>query len=147
MLLISAMESEENIGAGLSQVSEALRLARDKALDPDFTPISWRDQLFSPNGDQIFYQLIFIQGQQNFGLDLPNSVIVDSINKAVENNNHPFKADVQIRLTGQVALEHGEIVNAMESAKLSGSIAVIILLFVLIWGIRSTQLILSLIHI
>ena len=141
MLLISAMESEENIGAGLSQVSEALRLARDKALDPDFTPISWRDQLFSPDGDQIFYQLIFIQGRQNFGLDLPNSVIVDSITKAVEDNNHPFKADVQIRLTGQVALEHGEIVNAMESAKLSGSIAVIILLFVLIWGIRSPQLI------
>ncbi len=141
MLLISAIESEENIEAGLSQISEALRLARDKALDPDSSPISWRDQLFSPDGDQIFYQLIFIQGKQNFGLDLPNSVIVDTINQAIENNNHPFKADVQIRLTGQVPLEHGEIVNAMESAKLSGSIAVIILLFVLVWGIRSPQLI------
>ena len=52
MLLISAMESEENIGTGLSQ-GEALRLARDKALD-QILPYIICDQLFSPDGDQIF---------------------------------------------------------------------------------------------
>ena len=140
-LLIDAMESGQDIGAGLSQISEALRLARDRALNPDLRPISWRDQLFSPESGQIFYQLIFIQGKQNFGSDLPNSLIVNTINKVIKNNQHPFKEDVQIRLTGQVALEHEEIVNAMESAKFSGSIAVIVLLFVLVWGIRSPHLI------
>ena len=140
-LLINAMESEENIERELSQISAALRLARDKAFNRDSRPISWRDQLFSPDSGQTFYQLIFIQGKQNFGLDLPNSLIVNTLNKVIKNNEHPFKEDVQIRLTGQIALEHGEIVNAMESAKLSGSIAVIILLFVLVWGIRSPHLI------
>ena len=134
-------ESEENIERELSQISAALRLARDKAFNRDSRPISWRDQLFSPDSGQTFYQLIFIQGKQNFGLDLPNSLIVNTLNKVIKNNEHPFKEDVQIRLTGQIALEHGEIVNAMESAKLSGSIAVIILLFVLVWGIRSPHLI------
>lgn len=140
-LLINALESEQNIERELSQISPALRLARDKAFNRDSSPISWRDQLFSPDSGQTFYQLIFIQGKQNFGLDLPNSLILNTINKVIKNNEHPFKEDVQIRLTGQIALEHGEIVNAMESAKLSGSIAVIILLFVLVWGIRSPHLI------
>ena len=84
-LLINAMESKENIEGQLSQISIPLRLARDQVFNRDSRPISWRDQLFSPDSGQTFYQLIFIQGKQNFGLDLPNSLIINTINKVIKN--------------------------------------------------------------
>jgi hypothetical protein len=119
---------------------DALSTTAEQALAGDSKPISWRDELFQIE-DDTFFQVIFVQGQQNFGEDLPNAKIIKALQSTIATLSHPYREDVTIRLTGQVPLEHQEIVSAMDSAQLAGSLALVILVFVLIWGVRSIWII------
>ncbi|MDA0273271.1 MAG: MMPL family transporter, partial [Proteobacteria bacterium] len=112
----------------------------EQAMTGDSTPISWRDELFQVE-DDTFYQVIFVQGQQNFGEDLPNAMIIEALQSIIADFSDPYREDVTIRLTGQVPLEHQEIVSAMDSAQLAGTLALVILVFVLVWGVRSLSII------
>lgn len=140
-LIIDALESDEALPAGFVQMTDALALAAGQANSGNTKPISWRDELFRVEDGKTFYQVIFVQGQQNFGQDLPNAQIISTLETTIEQLNHPYIEDVQIRLTGQVPLEHGEIVSAMDSAQFAGTLALAILVGVLIWGVRSLRII------
>jgi hopanoid biosynthesis associated RND transporter like protein HpnN len=140
-LVIEGLTADEDLPVGFEQMADALVLAADRALIADDRPVSWRDELFQVGEDETYYQVIFIQGQQDFGKDLPNGLIIEQLETSIEAFEHPYKTDVLIRLTGQVPLEHGEIVSAMTSAQLAGSLALVILIFVLVWGVRSLRII------
>lgn len=139
-VVLDALDSNENLPTGFTRMLDALSSTAEQALAGDSTPISWRDELFQVE-DSTFYQVIFVQGQQNFGEDLPNAMIIEGLQTIIADLSHPFRDDVTIRLTGQVPLEHEEIVSAMDSAQLAGTLALIILVFVLIWGVRSMWII------
>jgi hopanoid biosynthesis associated RND transporter like protein HpnN len=140
-LLLDAVESEESLSAGFLQMTDVLNLAVGRALEVNPAPIGWRDELFRTNSDESNYQVIFVQGQQNFGQDLPNAMIINTLEQTIEAFAHPYKGKVDIRLTGQVPLEHGEIVSAMESAQFAGTLALFILIVVLVWGVKSARII------
>ena len=135
-LVLDALDSNENLPTGFTRMLDALSSTAEQALTGDSKPISWRDELFQVE-DSTFYQVIFVQGQQNFGEDLPNAMIIEGLQTIIADLSHPYRDDVTIRLTGQVPLEHQEIVSAMDSAQLAGTLALVILVFVLIWGVRS----------
>jgi len=139
-LLLDALQSDEALPTGFTRMLDALSSAAEQALTGDSTPISWRDELFQVE-DDTFYQVIFVQGQQNFGEDLPNAMIIEALQSIITGFSHPYREDVTIRLTGQVPLEHQEIVSAMDSAQLAGTLALVILVFVLVWGVRSLSII------
>jgi len=140
-LVIGALDSNEELPIGFAQMADALNLAANRALDGSDKPISWRDELFQVDQDKTFYQIIFIKGQQNFGRDLPNAMVIDELERTIAGLSHPFKEDVEIRLTGQVPLEHGEIVSAINSAQFAGTLALFILIVILVWGVRSARII------
>ena len=135
-LIVDALNSDESLPTGFTRMLDALSSAAEQALTGDSKPISWRDELFQVE-DDTFYQVIFIQGQQNFGEDLPNEQIIAALQSTIADLSHPYREYVTIRLTGQVPLEHQEIVSALDSAQLAGTLALIILVLVLAWGIRS----------
>ena len=135
-LVLDALDSNENLPTGFTRMLDALSSTAEQALTGDSKPISWRDELFQVE-DSTFYQVIFVQGQQNFGEDLPNAMIIEGLQTIIADLSQPYRDDVTIRLTGQVPLEHQEIVSAMDSAQLAGTLALVILVFVLIWGVRS----------
>jgi hypothetical protein len=135
-LIVDALNSDESLPTGFTRMLDALSSAAEQALTGDSKPISWRDELFQVE-DDTFYQVIFIQGQQNFGEDLPNAQIIAALQSTIADLSHPYREYVTIRLTGQVPLEHQEIVSALDSAQLAGTLALIILVLVLTWGIRS----------
>ena len=135
-LVLDALNSNETLPTGFTRMLDALSSTAEQALTGDSKPISWRDELFQVE-DDTFYQVIFIQGQQNFGEDLPNGRIIEALESTIAGLSHPYRDDVTIRLTGQVPLEHQEIVSALDSAQLAGTLALVILVFVLAWGIRS----------
>ncbi|MDC0068465.1 MMPL family transporter [Gammaproteobacteria bacterium] len=135
-LVVDALNSDESLPTGFTRMLDALSSAAEQALTGDSKPISWRDELFQVK-DDTFYQVIFIQGQQNFGEDLPNAQIIAALQSTIADLSHPYREYVTIRLTGQVPLEHQEIVSALDSAQLAGTLALIILVLVLTWGIRS----------
>lgn len=140
-LLIDAFSGEEDLPTGLEHIAETLTIAADQAVSGTTTPISWRDQLFQVEDDRTFYQVIFIQGKQEFGKDLPNGLIMSNLRTAIDDFEHPYKSDVEIRISGQVPLEHGEIVSALDSAQLAGSLALLMLVVVLSLGVRSMRII------
>jgi hopanoid biosynthesis associated RND transporter like protein HpnN len=139
-LLIDALTIDEALPTGFSQIVSTLDMATNRALASDSKPLSWRDELFEIDEDT-YYQVIFVKGRQDFGIDLPNSLLIGRLEAIVDKFEHPYRADVRIRLTGQVPLEHGEIVSAMESAQLAGSLALVLLIVVLVWGVRSFRII------
>ena len=139
-LVLDALNSDESLPTGFTRMLDALSSAAEQALTGDSKPISWRDELFQVE-DDTFYQVIFIQGQQNFGEDLPNAQIIEALQSTISDLSHPYRDRVTIRLTGQVPLEHQEIVSALDSAQLAGTLALIILVLVLTWGIRSVWIV------
>lgn len=141
MLLSDALTTDEQLPAGLQQITDALDLAASGALEGSEQPISWRDELFKVNADEIFYHLILVKGRQEFGEDLPNGLLISELQAAISAFEHPFKKEATIRVSGQVPLEHGEIVSAMNSAQVAGSLAMVLLIIVLVWGVRSLRII------
>ena len=139
-LVLDALNSDEPLPTGFIRMLDALSSTAEQALTGDAKPVSWRDELFQVE-DDTFYQVIFIQGQQNFGEDLPNARIIEALQSTISGLSHPYREDVTIRLTGQVPLEHQEIVSALDSAQLAGTLAMVILAFVLAWGIRSVWIV------
>ena len=139
-LVIDALDSDEAMPTGFTRMLDALSTAAEQALTGSAKPISWRDELFQVE-DDTFYQVIFVQGQQNFGEDLPNAMIIGALQTTIADFAHPYREDVTIRLTGQVPLEHQEIVSAMDSARFAGTLAMVILVVVLVWGVRSAWII------
>ena len=136
-----ALTGEEELPAGLGQVADSLSRAIAQASRGEATPISWRDELFQPSEDDTYYQLVFVQGRQDFGVQLPNQQIMAGIKGALARLEHPFRDEVDIRVTGQVPLEHSEIESAVESASLAGTLALFVLACVLILGVRSAKII------
>jgi len=140
-LLIDALESEEELPTGIDQIANAFELALETTLADSGESISWRDELLQLDGEDTFYQIIFINGKQEFGKELPNGLIVGELESIIANFDHPLAADINIRVTGQVPLEHGEIVSAWQSVSLAGSVALVMLVAVLLWGVRSLRVI------
>ncbi len=140
-LLHDAFTSTEPLPAGLGQISDSLNRAAEQSLAGDTRPIAWRDELFQVGGDNTFYQVVFVKGRQDFGVQLPNRDIVNGLNTAIANFSHPYKNDVTIRISGQVPLEHGEIESAVSSAQFAGTLALVLLVGILVIGVRSLRII------
>ncbi|MCZ6502458.1 MAG: MMPL family transporter [Gammaproteobacteria bacterium] len=147
-LLTDALnENEEVPGRGMpgsmSRVTDLLTDAIDSTLDGRSLPVAWRDEMVNRDSDDTLYNTIFVQGRQNFGETLPNQKIIREIQSVIDGLEHPQKSLVDIRLTGQIPLDHGEIESAMQSAQLAGSMAAVLLILVLIFGVRSLRIILA----
>ena len=139
-LLTDALESDEDL-SGIDQIANAFALAIDATLTKDAKAISWRDELLQPDTSEIFYQVIFVKGKQEYGKELPNGLIVGELQSLINKFEHPLDSGIDIRLTGQVPLEHGEIVSAWQSVNLAGTVALFMLAAVLFWGVRSLRVI------
>jgi len=147
-LLTDALnENEEMPGkempGSLTRVTNLLVDAIDSTLDGQHLPVAWRDEMVNRDSDDTLYNIIFIQGKQNFGESLPNKKIIQEIRRVIDALEHSQKSLVDIRLTGQIPLDHGEIESAMQSAQLAGSMAAVLLILVLIFGVRSLRVILA----
>jgi len=140
-LLIDAFESDEELPTGVDQIANAFNLAVANVTSDDSRSISWRDELLQVSEEKNYYQIISLKGKQEFGKELPNGLIIGELKRIISDFEHPLNQDVTIRVTGQVPLEHSEIVSAWESVNLAGSVAMLMLIAVLLWGLRSIRVI------
>ncbi len=140
-LLIRALNSDEELPTGIDQITNAFELALVNATSNKNEAISWRDELLNIEKEKNYYQIISLKGQQEFGEELPNGLIIGELQKIISSFQHPLIQGVTIRVTGQVPLEHGEIISAWESVNLAGSVAMLMLIAVLLWGLRSIRVI------
>ncbi len=82
-----------------------------------------------------------VRGEIDFEASLPYGRIMDSLRTAIATTDRPD--DVQVRLTGEVPLAHEEVEAATNGIGLAGTLALILLAAVLIFGVRSGRVVLA----
>ena len=99
--------------------------------------VSWTDELFERDGTQ--YQLIILKGYADHGVEQPNAVTIENIRKIIAQTE--IDAGVQVRITGEIALEFEEIAAAKEGVKTAGIVSLALLTLLLSFGVRSFRVI------
>jgi|TARA_B100002003_G_scaffold251667_1_gene296584 hopanoid biosynthesis associated RND transporter like protein HpnN len=142
-LLSDALNGDEDLPVSLARIVNLLTDAIDSTLAGRSLPVAWRDEMVKRESDDTLYSIIFVQGRQNFGESLPSKTIIREIRSTIDSLEHPQKPLVNIRLTGQIPLDHGEIESAMQSAQMAGSIAAVLLVLILVFGVGSLRVIIA----
>ena len=133
---------ENEMPTGMETVLRNLTLASQRSLDAsggDATPILWTDEFF-PLAEPI-YRLVFLKPQSRFSATLPNAEVVAGLREMVDSMDLPD--GVEIRLTGEITLQHEEIEAAIEGVSMAGWLALVLLFVVLLVGVRSGKIILA----
>ncbi|MFP6808702.1 MAG: MMPL family transporter [Pseudomonadales bacterium] len=142
-LLSNALNGGEDVPDSMAGFATLLADNIDRTLAGNGSPVAWRDELVKRDSDEDYYNIIFVQGRQNFGENLPNAQLLQEIRSIIDGLQHPSKDLVEIRLTGQVPLDNGEVQSAIDSAQLAASIAAVFLMFILIFGVGSIRIIVA----
>nr|PMI00378.1 hypothetical protein BCU55_11490 [Shewanella sp. 10N.286.48.A6] len=102
--------------------------------------VDWFEVLMPPSRGTI-YQIITLNAQPQNDQKQPNKYIIET----AQNIIHQYSDNdaVQIRITGQTALDYDEISDANNSVTLAGTMSLIGLIVVLGFGIRSLRIIVA----
>ncbi|MGY5450594.1 MMPL family transporter [Agarivorans sp. MS3-6] len=102
--------------------------------------VDWFEVLL-PDSSDIHYQIISLNAEPQHDHKEPNRFIIETAHKIIQ----PYSDDseLQIRITGQTALDFDEINDANHSVKLAGVMSFIGLVVVLGFGIRSLRIIVA----
>ncbi|QIR14970.1 MMPL family transporter [Shewanella aestuarii] len=104
--------------------------------------VDWFEVLL-PESTDTSYQIISINAKPQLDQKEPNRLIIETAQTIISQYNQNHHHDVQIRITGQTALDFDEISDANNSVKLAGTMSLIGLIVVLGFGIRSLRIILA----
>ncbi|MGO2344141.1 MAG: MMPL family transporter, partial [Vibrio litoralis] len=140
--LNQAIETKDDKAArlliqALNQVAESNQSA-DHQQSNATQAVNWFSLLF-PETKQTSYQIISINAKPDRSQKEPNRFIMETAQNII--SQYSDVSGVQIRLTGQTALDFDEIKDANHSVKLAGTMSLIGLIVVLGFGIRSLRII------
>lgn len=140
--LNQAIESKDHNAARLliqtlNQVSDSTQASTVEHNTINQT-INWFSLLL-PEPKQKIYQIISINAEPDRAQKEPNRFIMETAQHIIHQYNDV--SGIQIRLTGQTALDFDEIKDANHSVKLAGTMSLIGLIVVLGFGIRSLRII------
>lgn len=136
LTLLEQWEQARDNGADASMLRDRLASAARRALDGRDEAIEW----MAPSAG-VSYQLIFLQGVSAHDEALPDAEVMRSLRALVA--EVPGDGDVQVRLSGEIALQHEEIEAALDGIQVAGWLALALLLGVMIFGVRSLKIILA----
>lgn len=163
--ILASIQAEPNLHGILGVITDTLQRSTNGALATDLGKTGFQEVIRSIDRftrqvnsgeqpslslqdrflerDKTWYNIIFVRGKLDFDETLPSAHILENIRAAIDDLDLPASGDVEVRLTGKIPLEHGEIVSAMNSARLAGTVAFILLSIVLVYGVRSLRVILA----
>lgn len=120
-----------------------------KSEQPDLVPlldaiakpsVDW-GQLAQKNLTKPTAYAITLVAQADVSATEPNRAIIEAIHKSIKAANLP--SDVDVKITGQAALDFDEIADANNSIAIAGSASLVGLVLILAIGIRSLRVILA----
>lgn len=94
--------------------------------------------LHAPDQNE-FVEILIVNGQQALDQALPNAAIVAALNQAIDDASLP--SDINVALTGEIALAHEEIAAALTGIEIAGLISLVLLAIILGWGIGNFRII------
>lgn len=137
VLKLLRSSAENDPVEGLEPILRLLAESAEAVHRGDQGEVSWTDELFERDGTQ--YQLIILKGYSDHGLEQPNAVTIENIRKVIAQTE--IDAGVDVRLTGEIALEFEEIAAAKEGVKTAGIVSLLLLTLLLSLGVRSFRVI------
>lgn len=90
-------------------------------------------KLMPQDDGKMSYQFISVKDFQDFTQDQPYKVAIDKIRAVIK--TVAVDEDVQVRITGEVALANDELTEGMEGVQISGTISTILTAIILMIGI------------
>lgn len=122
---------------GFGRVLDLLTESGKAQINGNDATIWWSDELLPVEETQ--YQLIYLKAAEVDGTALPDAQVVAELREIVQSLVQ--RGDVQVSLTGELALQHEEIEAAVGGVTLAGWLALGLLLIVLVLGVRSGKII------
>ena len=130
---------ENDPPSGFDDVVEWLRDSAVAVVAGDDPTIYWTNEFFGQ--DETHYRLILLKSNLDIRETAANAEAVSDLREIVAAAGPP--PEVRVGITGEVALTHEEIEAAVGGLQITGLLAVILLVLVLIVGVRSVRIILA----
>lgn len=122
-------------------IEDVIRSATDVAAGGD-GQMRWLDRMLGADaGADRHYGTIVVQGDIDFEEALPYARIMERLRRVIAMTDTP--QDVTIRLTGEVPLAHEEVEAATDGIALAGTLALVLLALVLVFGVRSLRVVVA----
>lgn len=140
--IIGRTLDERDAAAGadaLERLYEEVAQALAAAAEGERDELAW-ERLFDAGGGDSTRRMILLQPELDFSRIRPAAEAIEGIRALVETLNAELDADVRVRLTGTVAMEHEELVSVTRGASLAGVLALVLVTAVLYWALRSVRL-------
>ncbi len=138
---VDRLGEEGEIPSGFDIMAERVATVATSLNEGSPREISWSDELFDPTGR--VYRLVILQSRQDFEEQVPAERLIDAVHEEATKLGLTPENGVRVRMTGFVPLGHGEMISARDGVFLSSIIAVLMLLVILGFGLRSFRVILA----
>ena len=129
---------ENQAETGFDRVLRILADSAESLLAGDNTPVRWADEFFD-SGEKRIVGVIILRGKVDYSDALPNAFIMQNLRAEIAASAIPD--DIDVAVTGEIALSHEEIKAAQDGVRIAGFISLGVLLLVLGVGIRSVRII------
>ncbi len=139
VLRLVAQGIDNDPPAGFDRVLQLLSGSAEQVLAGKDGTVWWTDELFESSDTR--YQLIYLQPKSSFTETLPDAQVMGQLRAMVSELDLP--ATVQVKLTGELALQHEEIEAAVSGVSLAGWLALGLLFAVMVIGVRSVKIIIA----
>jgi hopanoid biosynthesis associated RND transporter like protein HpnN len=138
-LLAEAFESDDDIPAGMQVALDQMVVAAgDTFAVGESRPVAW-GALFGSDDQSTNRRILLVRPAED-NRRIPAKAAIDRINEFSAELADTYGNSVELRLTGTPAMEYEELTSISESAAMSGLAALVMVVFVLYWFLRSVRL-------
>lgn len=140
-MAIEAVKDGEDIDLApvLNQFDQALRANRNRE---NFL-LSWQHLLFDDDHKPVYREFIVAQPRLDYSGLLPATSALDSVRSAIRDTGIADEFQVEVKMTGNVALAHEELVSVMQTNTLAIIAAFVFVGLILTVGLGSVRLVLA----
>jgi hopanoid biosynthesis associated RND transporter like protein HpnN len=142
VIALAITEKEQELPVDLKPLLDKIRMAVGAALDGKTYPVSWQQMMIGEDRDFLNAQrFILVKPTLNFDEMTPAEESLAAVRAIVDKAEQDLPG-VNIRLTGEVVLEHEELATVTYSAEMASIASLVLVCMTLITGYRSIRLML-----
>ncbi|HMB74165.1 MAG TPA: MMPL family transporter, partial [Gammaproteobacteria bacterium] len=125
----------------LAEIEAAAAAVIDSAIDGTVQPLDWSAVLQAGSVTEQ-RQLVLVQPALDFSRMRPAREAIEQLRVWIGELEGTAAVPISARMTGTIAMEHEELDSVVRSAAVAGTLALIMVIAVLFWALRSLRLLL-----
>jgi uncharacterized protein len=125
---------------GIARLLEPVSKSIEARLAGKPAAMSWRGLMAAGDKPNRARELLLVKPVQDFHALEPVAAALTRIRAAIADLPEPIAAQVKVRLTGEAMLAYEEIGSATRGIGAAAALSLVLLAFILVWGLRSVWL-------